>query len=247
MKKIILIFVIIVCGVANVIAQSYNEYLNNAYKLLANGDIENAQKNYSVYCAMTGSRDWEFEKKLEEIKSQSNWESKCYIFDISESEILAVQKLPYGQSPVSHLDALKFAENSRLGKFRDWRLPQDSELRIILANIPQNELLYDSYWTLLEKKDVSIKNTTYDMSIFMTTAGERFLLVIRNRLEGLGNIKEYSILKFGNFTILDILKGPFTIYGELSSLVKHNYFIVKRLKKDNIIDRECNSRSRWRR
>ena len=155
---------------------------------------------------------------------------------MSNNEALAVQKISFDQSPVSHFDALRFAENSKLGGFSDWRLPHDTELRIILSNVSPNELPYNTYWTLLDKTDNSAKDISYSYSIYMNRAGERFLLVIRNRLENLSNIKEYSILKFGNFTVLDIPKGPFNDYYDASSPVKHNYFIVRTFQRKKEMD-----------
>lgn len=236
MKGVLTFVSIMIFSIMSANAQNYNEYLSVAWKHLTERNFEKAQKAYEVWCDMTGLTNTEFENKIKEEKEKSMWKNNCFFFDLSDNEVLVVQKITLNQSPVSHYDALRFAENSRLGGFSDWRLPEDTELRIILSNLSRAELPYNTYWTLSDKTDNSVKNVTYSFSIYMNRSGERFLLVVRNRLERLSNVKEYSILKFGDFTVLDIPKGPFYKYNDSNSPVKHNYFIVRKMLRENIVD-----------
>ena len=61
MKKILTLVIILAFGILKTNAQSYDEYLQIAYKHLKDGKIENAQRAYSVYCTMTGQSNAEFE------------------------------------------------------------------------------------------------------------------------------------------------------------------------------------------
>lgn len=70
MKRFVLIIVVIFGWLISANAQNYTEYLQIAYDNLANGNIENAEKAYSVYCKLTNSRNLSFEEKLK-MKSNS--------------------------------------------------------------------------------------------------------------------------------------------------------------------------------
>lgn len=70
MKRLATLFLCILSCVSYINAQDYNEYLQIAYQNLANGNIERAEKAYSVYCKLTNSRNLSFEKKLK-MKSNS--------------------------------------------------------------------------------------------------------------------------------------------------------------------------------
>lgn len=142
MKKFLLLLGMIFCAF-NLSAQNYDRYLQRAYTALEEGKIEVAQSSYSIYNKMTGQTDSDFEILLKD-KIDNDWKNSCHIIKVSDTVSLAVQHINEHQIPVSYHMAKVKAQASRLGNFADWRLPQKSELYLILPNIssPEKELLY---------------------------------------------------------------------------------------------------------
>lgn len=140
MKKVIILTFCILSCFSYVNAQDYNEYLAVARQHLADGNIEKAQKAYSIYCNLSESRDIAFEQKIEESRLQKDWKSKCLIIPLDETTMIAVQKIPAEQVPVSLSTANQYTELSTLGGFSDWRLPTKDELSKIISSIPNKEL-----------------------------------------------------------------------------------------------------------
>lgn len=64
MRKFLLFATLLVFSLSATNAQNYDEYLSIARRHLAEGNIENAQKAYSVYRTLSDSRDLSFEEQL---------------------------------------------------------------------------------------------------------------------------------------------------------------------------------------
>lgn len=140
MKKVVILTFCILSYFSYVNAQDYSEYLSVARQHLADGNIEKAQKAYSIYCNLSESRDIAFEQKIEESRLQKDWKSKCNIIPLDETTMIAVQKIPAEQLPVSLSTAAQYAKSSTLGDFSDWRLPTKDELSKIISSIPNKEI-----------------------------------------------------------------------------------------------------------
>lgn len=144
MKKILLLFSTLLFAF-NLSAQNYDSdyYLRQAYSALEEGKIEVAQSSYNIYTKMTGRTDLDFETLLKDADINA-WKKSCYIIKVNDTLSLAVQRIDKHQIPVSYHVAKVKAQASRLGNFTDWRLPDKSELYIILPNISfhENEVYY---------------------------------------------------------------------------------------------------------
>lgn len=165
MKSISAIFVILILSIVSVSAQNYDEYLQTAYKHLQQGNIEMAQKAYSIYCNLSESRDIAFEQKIEESRLQKDWKSKCLIIPLDETTMIAVQKIPAEQVPVSLSTAAQYTKLSTLGGFSDWRLPTKDELSKIISSIPNKELyssetnVFSGYYHAQNQSYITVKKT----------------------------------------------------------------------------------------
>lgn len=142
MKKILLLFSTLFVAL-NLSAQNYDKYLHKAYSALEEGKIEIAQSAYDVYKKMTGRTDLDFETLIKGADI-NDWKSSCLIIKVNDSISLAVQRIDKHQIPVSYNVAEVKARASRLGNFTDWRLPYESEMKLILPNISfhENESYY---------------------------------------------------------------------------------------------------------
>lgn len=142
MKQILLLLSVLLFTL-NLSAQNYDSYLQKAYSALEEGKIEVAQSSYNIYKKMTKKTDLDFEILIKD-KIENDWKNSCHIIKVSDTVSLAVQHIDEHQIPVSYHMAKVKAQASRLGNFADWRLPQKSELYLILPNIssPEKELLY---------------------------------------------------------------------------------------------------------
>lgn len=163
MKSISTIFAILIFSIVSVSAQNYDEYLQTAYKHLQQGNIEMAQKAYSIYCNLSESRDIAFEQKIEESRLQKDWKSKCLIIPLDETIMIAVQKIPAEQLPVSLSTAAQYAKLSTLGDFSDWRLPTKDELSKIISSIPNKELfssnVFSGYYHAKNQLSLTLSRT----------------------------------------------------------------------------------------
>ena len=133
MKKFLLLLGMIFCAF-NLSAQNYDSYLQRAYTALEEGKIEVAQSSYNIYKKMTGRTDSDFEALIKDADVNA-WKSSCHVIIVNDTLSLAVQKIAPNQTAVTYQVAKIKAKGSRLGNFTDWRLPQKSELEIILPNI----------------------------------------------------------------------------------------------------------------
>lgn len=144
MKKILLLLGVLLFTL-NLSAQNYDSYLQKAYSALEKGRIEIAQSSYNVYKKMTGKSDLDFETLIKKADINA-WKESCLIIKVNDTLSLAVQHIDKQQIPVSYHVAEVKAESSRLGNFTDWRLPSESELKIILPNIDSDEV-QSYYWS----------------------------------------------------------------------------------------------------
>lgn len=133
MKQILLLLSVLLFTL-NLSAQNYDSYLQKAYSALGEGKIDVAQSSYNIYKKMTGRTDSDFEALIKDADVNA-WKSSCYIIIVNDTLSLAVQKIAPNQTAVTYQVAKIKAKGSRLGNFTDWRLPQKSELEIILPNI----------------------------------------------------------------------------------------------------------------
>ena len=233
MKRLIYVLILIICGLTNTNAQNYDNYLQNAYTQLANGNIENASKAYSVYCTMTDSRDLAFEEKLEEARNANNWKSECYIIALNDTINMAIQKWSPSQVAVSHDAAKKIAESSMLGGFTDWHLPNSNEIDIIFANLPKEDIKFSSFWGDALSK-INFKRTkTYSDSHTGKTLGESYHMHTTDYFykdQEIVKLDFYEDYGYGYNTTKKTYKindGPTIIYSEISPIDKHNFFIIR--------------------
>lgn len=164
MKKILLLLNVLLFTF-NLSAQNYDSYLQSAYTALEEGKIEVAQSSYSIYKKMTGRTDLDFETLLKD-KIDNDWKKSCYIIKVNDTLSLAVQHIDKQQIQVSYQVAEIKAKASRLGNFTDWRLPQKSDLYLILPNIssPEKELLYwirENEYEIITEYSSGRKERTY--------------------------------------------------------------------------------------
>ena len=140
--------ILLVAFVATIVmqAQDNTNYLAKAFELLLEGNVESAERHYTVHKKLTGLTDADFEALLQEKKEKltPSWLDECYIIDTDDGYAYAIQKQVYGRTTWD--DARNFAKNSREGGFTDWRLPDKDEIVFIFANIGDN-LANATYWT----------------------------------------------------------------------------------------------------
>lgn len=156
MKKLLLLFSTLFIAF-NLSAQNYDSYLQKAYSALEEGKIEVAQSFYNVYKKMTEKTDLDFETLIKDADVNA-WKRSCYIIKVNDTLSLAVQHVDKQQIPVSYHIAEVKAKASRLGNFTDWRLPSNSELKIILPNLDSGDV-QSYYWTGKKKADFLIRVT----------------------------------------------------------------------------------------
>lgn len=142
MKRIIFIILVVFGSQARISAQNGDEYLKFAYSYLADNNVESAKKAYSVYCTLSNQRDLKFEDMLEDV----SWRNKCYVIDLSDTEVLVVQKIMPGQEPLQFEKAKELAATSNLGSFSDWRLPTVKEGEAIISHVPQEYRPIKEFW-----------------------------------------------------------------------------------------------------
>lgn len=181
MKKFVLIIVFIISGLLNVTAQKqdYDQYLQNAYKHLEDGNIESAKKVYSVYKQLTGKAVVVFEELFK--KTEVDWKQSCYTINLGDGYELAIQKIDADQRPLSWTNANATCAAQRLGAFNDWRLPTKEEMQIIFANInlPSELVLsaddqYYFYWISTQGTAITKAN-----SVSTFSSGAAHYLIVR--------------------------------------------------------------------
>ena len=166
MKKILLLVFSILIMSSTVLAQETTNYLAKAFELLLEGNVESAEKHYTVHKKLTGQTDNDFEALLQEKKetgTQHIWEDYCFMISSSDS-ILAVQKVSISNQTFSWSEANRIATSSRLGEYSDWRLPTEEELSIILCNLSlvdfcpnkSNPIADENWYWTTTKRDAGI-------------------------------------------------------------------------------------------
>lgn len=151
MKKIVMIVFCILSCISYVNAQDYNEYLSIARRHLTNGNIEKAQKAYSIYCDLSELRDISFEQQMNDM-TKNDWKTQCYLIEYSDSTMLAVQRISDSLGQLTSQAAKNIANGSRLGNFSDWRLPDFDEMNVIATNLLSKNFIHNSYW-FIELRD----------------------------------------------------------------------------------------------
>ena len=220
MKKFLLLFSTILFAF-NLSAQNYDGdyYLRQAYSALEEGKIEVAQSSYNIYKKMTDRTDLDFETLLKD-KSENDWKKSCYIIDLGDGYCLAAQ-IP-SSSPVTFEVAKNRSESSRLGGFKDWRLPSEEELNILYAS---GKFTFSDYlWifykivyspTFLEKK----VGESYDTEA-INMEGDK----VKYNTTDYYNKSEYKDVLMVNGVVVQERYGGVT-------LPKHRYIVVRRFKK----------------
>lgn len=220
MKKILLLFGTLLFAF-NLSAQNYDGdyYLRQAYSALEEGKIEVAQSSYNVYKNATGKTDVDFETLLKD-KSENDWKKSCYIIDLGDGYCLAAQ-IP-SSSPVTFEAAKNRSESSRLGGFKDWRLPSEEELNILYAS---GKFTFSGYLWILYK-------IVYTFTLDEEEVGKSYYTEAIN-MEG-GKVK-YNTTDFYNkreYQDVLMVNGVYEQkrYGGVT-LPKHRYIVVRKFKK----------------
>ena len=143
-------------------AQETTNYLTKAFELLLEGNVESAERHYTVHKKLTGLTDADFEALLQEKKEKltPSWLDECYIIDTDDGYAYAIQKQVYGRTTIA--DARTFAKNSREGGFTDWRLPDKDEIVFIFANMG-DKFINSTYWTTSTGHWNHNKNSEYSL------------------------------------------------------------------------------------
>ena len=167
MKKILLLVFSILIMCSTVWAQETTNYLAKAFELLLEGNVESAEKHYIVHKKLTGQTDADFEAMLEgeKGKSSESWKDECYIVPLDTVYMLAVQKASITEvTELSQSNAELAASASRLGGFMDWHLPDDTEMSVLIANLPLNTIKAGWYWTSITFTGGRGKSITWNNS-----------------------------------------------------------------------------------
>ena len=203
----------------NLSAQNYDSYLQRAYTALEEGKIEVAQSSYNIYTKMTGRTDLDFETLLKD-KIDNDWAKSCYIIDLGDGYCLAAQ-IP-SSSPVTFEAAKNRSESSRLGGFKDWRLPSEEELNILYVS---GKFTFSGYLWISYK-------IVYTHSYGEEELGKSYYTEAIN-MEG-DKVKYITIDFYNKSKYPDVLTMNGVVvqkrYGGVT-LPKHRYIVVRRFKK----------------
>ena len=153
MKNILLLFGILLFAF-DLSAQNYEQYLQQAYEFVNNGDIVKARQCYEIYKKMTEKSNPALEIRLEKITDKTQWMEKCHIIAIDDTTSIAMQFVETGQSPLSYPDAETAAADSRTFGFTDWTLPTPKLMKAITESLSSKYLPYEEYWCGKEKKEI---------------------------------------------------------------------------------------------
>lgn len=220
MKKILLLFSTLLFAF-NLSAQNYDSdyYLRQAYSALEEGKIEVAQSSYNVYKKATGKTDVDFEILLKD-KSENDWKKSCYIIDLGDGYCLAAQ-IP-SSSPVTFKVADNRSESSRLGGFKDWRLPFEEELNILYAS---GKFTFSGYlWIFYEGLSVISSGETWIGVAHKTEAINMEGDKVKYFTTDYDNKSEHQDVLTVNGVVVQERYGGVT-------LPKHRYIVVRKFKK----------------
>lgn len=186
MKKILLLVFSILIMSSTVLAQETTNYLAKAFELLLEGNVESAEKHYIVHKKITGQTDADFEAMLEgeKGKSSESWKDECYIVLLDSVYMLAVQKASITDvTKLSQSNAKRAASASRLGGFMDWHLPDDTEMSVLIANLPLNTFTSGYYWTSITSARGDGKSITrYNSHCTEDTTNKNDYVIVRKFL-----------------------------------------------------------------
>lgn len=165
MKNILLLFGILLFAF-DLSAQNYEQYLQQAYEFVNNGDIVKARQCYEIYKKMTEKSNPALEIRLKKMTDKTQWMEKCHIIAIDDTTSIAMQFVETGQSQLSYPDAETAAADSRTFGFTDWTLPTQKLMKAITESLSSKYLPYEEYWCKKEKCDASstiiiVKKTTH--------------------------------------------------------------------------------------
>lgn len=145
MKKLVVLILFIFMG-DHIQAQNYGNYLQTAVNLLNEGNIDTAKRAYEIYKQLSNKSDSVFEELFDKAKNGLFWMDSCHIVKLNDTTSLAVQEIDKKQIPVKYVDAEVAAQSSKLFGFTDWTLPNQSEMAIIIQDLPADLLVYPYYW-----------------------------------------------------------------------------------------------------
>ena len=218
MKKILLLFSTLLFAF-NLSAQNYDNYLQSAYTALEEGKFEVAQSSYNIYKKMTGKTDLDFETLLKD-KSENDWKKSCYIIDLGDGYCLAAQ-IP-SSSPLTYEAAKNRSESSRLGGFKDWKLPSEEELNILYAS---GKFTFSGYlWIFIE--------TVSTLKLGEEKVGKAYYSEAIN-MEG-DKVKYFATDFYNKSKHQDVLTENGVVVQKLYggvTLPKNGYIVVRRFKK----------------
>ena len=186
MKKILLLVFSILIMSSTVLAQETTNYLAKAFELLLEGNVESAEKHYIVHKKLTGLTDADFEAMLEGEKGKSSdesWKDECFIVLLDSEYMLAVQKASItDNTELSQSNAKLAASASRLGGFMDWHLPDDTEMSVLIANLPLNTFRSGWYWTSIMSGGSGISITRNNSRYTESTTNANDYVIVRKFL-----------------------------------------------------------------
>lgn len=136
-------------------AQGDNYYLGEAFKLLAEGNIESAERNYNVYKKMTSKTDLDFEMLLRELKEkQRNNTQQLKIGDKYNGYVICYLDETKLSGWILMIDNRTGSWYNQQGSYSSWRIPSLEETKIIYKN--RFALgLNQTYWTSTQAKKVA--------------------------------------------------------------------------------------------
>ena len=165
MKKLLLLISLIISG-SYIQAQSYDNYIQKAFELLDEGNVDAAKSAYEVYKQMSNKSNSTFEELFDKTKKNLFWMDSCLIVKLNDTTNIAIQKIDPKQLPIKYKEAETTAQSSKLYGFTDWTLPNKAEMSAIIQNLPADLLVHPYYWCnspsgLVTSTIVVRKKTTY--------------------------------------------------------------------------------------
>ena len=152
MKKFLSI--LFVAFVATIVMQAQDnvDYLAKAFELLLEGNVESAERHYTVHKKLTGQTDTDFEMLLREKKKNNTKPLKigdkyngCVICYLDETKL---------SGWILMIDNLTGTWYNKQGRYSSWRIPSLEETKIIYKN--RFALgLNQTYWTSTQAKKVA--------------------------------------------------------------------------------------------
>lgn len=173
MKKLLLLIPLIISG-SYIQAQSYDNYIQKAFELLDEGNVDAAKSAYEVYKQMSNQSNSTFEELFDKTKKSLSWMNFCHIVRLNDTISIAIQKIDPKQLPVKYEDAATIARDSKLFGFTDWTLPTQSEMISIIQNSPIDLLVYPDYWI------TSYNYMKYDGALKLSYMEKRYRKIFNN-------------------------------------------------------------------